>query len=755
VKTKRKFQLASTALTAFAAFSAATALAQEKPKEPTELSKTVVSDTAENESTPSLATAAIAIADVPGAASIVDSSAVERGRVQTQADILASQPGVFAAPPAGSGDGIKISIRGSGIARSAGNFFRDGVLFTFDGLPVTGAGGTPYELFETYGLNYTEVLVGGNGYDFGALQLGGAINYVTHTGYDAPHAEIRYDFGSYSYSKIQASTAAVLGKADYYFSVASLHVTGFQQHSQGKSEGFAGNFGYKLTDKIDTRFFLRYRRTENASPGAISLNQLETDPRVANPSSILGDSYRTEPGSTWFANRTTIKIDENSKAELGIVYHNAPIDIQPKPSPGAYVFAPATGFTPVANPLASTERSIWAFQDITVQGKYTRTDELFGRHSTTTLIASFDDEPEAWDKTYAQNPNVTTGLRAYNTLLKYADYNNSIDSSARLINNTQINDQFSVITGLGVAYIRRAGALDYVEPGLPLAKPSTNSTATTIDRSNYYFVPRFGLSYNPDSHLNVFANVTRSIEPPNSWQLNHGSTGNYIYQDNIVDQKAIAFEVGSRASYEAFTGSIGLFRTNVRDELLTLPVDPTDYTKGSYTFNGSKTYKQGVEVGLDTNVWSQDGFFKAKKDGTHVVWNQTYTHSDFRYKDDPVYGHNQLPGVPRDNYHSGLRVDHSSGFYGGISYEFASSYYVDFANHLEAPSYGLWGANFGYENPKQHWSVYIDFHNIFDKKWASSAGPTLDAGPASVNRNNPLFYVGEGFSTTAGVTLRF
>ncbi len=749
MKTKLPFQLVSTAFSALAALSTVTATAQTKPQEPTALSATEVSDRSENDSAPSIGAAAALVAEVPGAAVVVDDSKVERGRVGTQADVLSFQPGVFAAPPAGSGDGIKISIRGSGIGRSAGNFFRSGVLFTFDGLPVTGAGGTPYELFETYGVAYTEVLLGGNAYDFGSLQLGGAINYVTHTGYDAPQFEVRYDLGSFGYNKFQFSAGAVSGKADYYVSASSLHIDGFQEHAKGKATGFAGNFGYKLTDSIETRFFLRYRRTENDNPGNISLNQLLTDPKVANPNNVVGNIDRTQPGSTWIANRTNIKIDSDSKLELGFVYHDAPIDIQPSPSPGTAV-----------DPLAITERSIWTFHDITFEGKYSRTDTLFGLHSTTTLGASFDDEYAAGVKVYADNPNVITGPRAFRTLLKYADYNNSIDSSARLINETAVTDQFAVITGAGLAFIRRAGAVDYIEPGLPLAAPTPGNVGATIDRKSYYFVPRFGLRYDPNAHLSFFGNITRSIEAPNSWQLNHGSPGNYAYQDNIVDQKAIASEIGTRASYGAFLGSLSLYHTAVRDELLTVPIVPGDPSKGSYTFNGSKTYKNGIEFGLDTNLWNSAGFLKPVPTGKGVlpgnrlVLSQSFSYNDFKYKNDPTFGKNELPGVPREYYQARLQFDHVSGFYAGISFQDASSYYVDFANHLEAPAYTLWGANLGYENPKQHWQVYVDFRNIFDKKYASSAGPTFDAGPASTNRTNPLFQAGDGFGVTTGITLR-
>jgi len=94
--------------------------------------------------------------EVAGGTSLVTQAEVEKGRSATLEDTLAYQPGVYA-QAAGGNDAIKISIRGSGANTSPG-YFREGTKFLFDGLALTGAGGTPYELLDTQGLNYTEVL---------------------------------------------------------------------------------------------------------------------------------------------------------------------------------------------------------------------------------------------------------------------------------------------------------------------------------------------------------------------------------------------------------------------------------------------------------------------------------------------------------------------------------------------------------------------------------------------------------------------
>jgi hypothetical protein len=67
------------------------------------------------------------LSEVPGGTSLITSEVFEKGRVSSTSDILAFQPGVFAQTAQGS-DGLKISIRGSGINRGTG-FFRSGTQF--------------------------------------------------------------------------------------------------------------------------------------------------------------------------------------------------------------------------------------------------------------------------------------------------------------------------------------------------------------------------------------------------------------------------------------------------------------------------------------------------------------------------------------------------------------------------------------------------------------------------------------------------
>lgn len=203
---------------------------------PVELGQVLITDEEQND----LTAASERLHEVPGASNLVDMQRVGQGRVASNQDVLAYQPGVFA--QSAGNDGIKLSIRGSGINRAPGAH-GSGVYTMFDGLPLTGPGGTPYELFEPLWLSRAEVLRGANGFDQGSLALGGAINYVTHTGYDAAPLQVRYEVGSRGYQHRHISSGQVLGNLDYYVALTDSEYDGYQAHSSGSAKGVAANVG--------------------------------------------------------------------------------------------------------------------------------------------------------------------------------------------------------------------------------------------------------------------------------------------------------------------------------------------------------------------------------------------------------------------------------------------------------------------------------------------------------------------------------
>ncbi len=87
---------------------------------------------------PSLALATAAVEEVPGGASVIDSTDLRRGRVSTLKDALELAPGVLVQPRFGAEE-ARLSIRGSGLQRT---FHGRGIKLLQDGVPLNLADGS-------------------------------------------------------------------------------------------------------------------------------------------------------------------------------------------------------------------------------------------------------------------------------------------------------------------------------------------------------------------------------------------------------------------------------------------------------------------------------------------------------------------------------------------------------------------------------------------------------------------------------------
>ncbi|WP_257224356.1 Plug domain-containing protein [Acinetobacter sp. YH16042] len=99
-----------------------------------------------------------ALTKVNGATNAIVAADIQDVPKRTNADLFKNQPGIYAA--SSGNEGVKLSIRGSGINRAPGAH-ASGLYVTLDDLPFTGPGGTPYELFEPLWVDHIEVLRGG------------------------------------------------------------------------------------------------------------------------------------------------------------------------------------------------------------------------------------------------------------------------------------------------------------------------------------------------------------------------------------------------------------------------------------------------------------------------------------------------------------------------------------------------------------------------------------------------------------------
>ncbi|QXH49756.1 TonB-dependent receptor [Pseudomonas fakonensis] len=656
-----------------------------------ELGQVLITDEAQDE----LADAAERLREVPGASNLVDMQRVGQGRVASNQDVLAYQPGVFA--QSAGNDGIKLSIRGSGINRAPGAH-GSGVYTMFDGLPLTGPGGTPYELFEPLWLSRAEVLRGANGFDQGSLALGGAINYITHTGYDAAPLQVRYEAGSRGYQKRQVSSGQVLGNLDYYVALTDSEYDGYQDHSSGSSKGIAANLGYRFNANLQTRFYLRYRETENDLAGRLTKAQIKHDPRAANPGYLSRNDRRPQPGSTWVGNKTTFFLDDDSRLEAGLVYHDYPMDLR-----------------------EGAMRLKVAYTDVSGTLNYFRRSTLLGHESKTTV---------GWRTTKHLPNSGASQFSRVNDIVgeRRRDFSyQGSDTVLHVGNDLELVDNLWLTTGMAAIYTRRESDVSYPAQG------------GKVSQHDWDFAPRVGLRYDIRPDLQLYGNLSRSVEPPHPWSL-IWSAPTQTQPIEMRNQTATTLELGARGDSMIGRWDLAWYYAQVRHELLAVELAPG--ITGEY--NSSPTVHQGVEAGLDSTLWERSGTGK-------LSLRQAYTFSDFHYRDDDTFGDNRLPGIPMHYYQAELRYDWPSGFYAGVNTQMASKVQTDYANSYHADAYALLGARLGWDSPKQDWQTWLDLRNLTNQRYAATVTPGYNDRGLDVARSTP----GEGFGVYAGVSYSF
>lgn len=641
------------------------------------------------------------LAKVPGKTAVIDNKDVEKGRASNAEDVLALQPGVFAQATSGSGAN-KISIRGSGL----NSFYQGyvlGIKFLYDGLPLTGPGGTQEDMLDMAAVDHTEVLYGANAFNYAALSLGGAINFVSKTGRTDPGNYARFEAGSFGYRKQVLSTGGVVGDADYYVSVNHNERDGYQHNTPNEGQGVAANFGYVFSPKLQTRFFLRYREETLTQGNTLTKYQLKHDPR-----SNAVPFGRKKDGSTLLGSKTLYTFDDDAKLEIGLGYNDYPL---------------LNGWRYSATPQQ------WRSKDINLTLRYQRQGDTF--------LGLPSDSTVAFSTTRAYLADVDSHFRSTGRKQQETDYTGSRDTVFSLGNELQLTDDLWLSSGLSFIEIRRRADIQY--------SSSTNTTAfaSGVDYQEHDIAPRIGLRYQLTPAFELFGNVSRSVDPPVTWQL--GSTGTPYIRD-VRPQKANTVEFGIRGGQGIFDGSLTLYRSWVQKELLSVVVRQASATQDQLvaTSNGSSTLHQGLEAGLNALLW--DG-----PEGDTVTLRQAYTYNDFHYRHDATFGDNELPSLPRQVYQAELEYRQASGFYAQLNARAASSYYVDFANSWSAPSYTLWGVKFGYQAPSEKWEVFVDARNLTNERYATASNTAYDAkGQDSAN-----FYPGDPINVTTGVAFRF
>jgi iron complex outermembrane receptor protein len=258
---------------------------------------------------------------IPGGFTAKTNDDMELGRASNFEDLLQRTPGVFLQSENGS-EVSKISIRGSGITSEDEPL---GVMFLMDGLNYNqGDGETVLEDIDIAVINYAEVFRGADAFKYGGLTLGGAINFVPLTGYNAAPFQVRLEGGSYGFFRGDMSGGAVQGKFDEFGAIDFREREGYREHSRENTEIFFTDLGYKFNDQVENRFYLTLDRFNRNLPGGLTKPEMENDPTMAQPLAIAQD-WNKSLSSLRLADKLSIRT-EGIQLDVGVFWFHHDIE---------------------------------------------------------------------------------------------------------------------------------------------------------------------------------------------------------------------------------------------------------------------------------------------------------------------------------------------------------------------------------------------------------------------------------------------
>lgn len=632
----------------------------------------------------------------PGGAAFLEPAVLRATRQANLKDVLQFVPGVYVAPRFGAADESQISVRGSGLRD---NYHSRGISILVNGMPYRNADGfSDFESLELMTTEAMQVYKGGNAFRFGGATLGGAINLETKTGYTADAVDATAQGGSYGFFKGQASSGAAIGNFDYYASYTRTTLEGYRNWSEQGRDRANLHLGLVLSPKIDVRTFYLFAHVKEELPGSLTAAEFAADPTLANAGNVTqkwGRDYDLHHVGV----QLRTQLSATQRLEISPYYQYRDID------------------HPIFEVINQQSR------DLGAEVRYESTAMLGGRVNRFTLGAQ--PTTESMDNhQYVNNAGQHGALTKDQT-----DHAGGVAVYAE--NAFALSQRASLITGLRWERQTRRTEDHFLSNG----DQSDTRVFTAV-------LPRLGVLVDFDGNRNqLFANVTRSFEPPLLLELNSLAVPGYV---KLNAQDAWQYEVGTRGRLNAWVWDVSLYDVELNNELLNQNVPPfpgAPFTIPTFR-NATKSRHSGIEAGI---TWNTILNALSHRDGGDAMSLQvSYTYGHYTFITDSLNSGKEIPGAPHHVVHAALRYVHPAGVTITPSMEWVpGSYFVNSANTVSNAGWTTFGLRAEWAIPGANVIAFASGENLGDKKYSGSV--QVDDG------NSRYFEPANGRSFYAGL----
>ena len=498
---------------------------------------------------------------VPVKASSVPYSVTEmktRENIQglSLAEAVAGLPGLEVNARYNLAVGDRITNRGFG-ART--QFGVRGVRIIVDDIPATMADGqTNLEMIDLQDLSYVELLRGPGSSLYGNAS-GGVLKLYSNPLPSEPfHFSLASTNGSDGLFRWNGTIGEAFAKTNLLESFTHFNYDGYREHSNADFNRSIAKLISFLSPSDILLVSGGYVHVVALSPGSLTEQEAEQNPKLANPLSIKNKAG--ENGSQYQASATwkhqhdtislfTINMHDSYRSIRNLIVGK--IIVLPQNDGGIDIF-------------------------------YDRKVNIFGKRLDWSVGAE-------------------GGLRLNN---RKNYINNSGSEGALFINQDERIINAGLFTQVMIPVTLKmdiAGSIRYDQTYFGVTDFFTNSqnTNNSGNRTMDGVSPALGIVYRLSNTLNCFANVSTSFETPTSTELANRPSGVGGFNPNLNPSHALEYEAGFRGNYSTiFQYDLTGYIINMKDELIPFEV-PTDSSGGQvYYRNAGTALHRGFELSL-------------------------------------------------------------------------------------------------------------------------------------------------------------
>jgi outer membrane receptor protein involved in Fe transport len=624
-------------------------------------------------------------------------------------------------------------------------------------------------------------LIPGSNPIYGLNTLGGALAVRTKSGRDNPGTSIGASGGSFGRWAVEGEHGGSRGPFDWYVAFNALDEDGWRDRSPSElrqlfvkvgfeSGGTALDLNYVHADNdlvgnglVPERTLSRDRSAVYTFPdqtqNQMHLGHLRASQWLSDAVLLSGDAFYRDYRRRTLNGDAEVNCVDDASGETVFDSGGRPLHL------GRCSGSSAGFFDGAGNPLGGTlglqaegedRTTSTVTQDWGGTLQISHKGKIFGHGNGVTAGVAYDRHDSRFTQREAESALVPAGNSVGTQ--RTGPFETAVDVDTRQENiGVYVTDTFDVTERLALTVAGR-----YQHANIRIRDRTGANPALDGDHSFGRFSPSVGLAFQASPNLTLFASYSEGFRAPTAAELTCadpdapcGLPNAFVADPPLRPVVAHTYEVGARGKPslgDAFEWNVGVFRTNLDDDILFTVVE----TGGAGFFqNVGQTRRQGVEAGV-SGTWKRLRYFAS------------YAYVDATYQTDErlasvtepdgvrVKPGDRIPGIPQHNLKVGAEVAVLDNLWIGANVVATSGTFLrgdDGNRRAKTDGYALLNLSARYE-PIKHVELWARVDNVTNADYETGGALNFNAfaNPIAVER---FVAPGPPISAWAGVRLHF